>query len=82
MRFIKITDHAVDRASLRLMNLWVQDAQCNEGLNTWLIRKANEALDKNIKNTKGFYLIEGMKFMIRRRSKKYFALITVLKEDE
>lgn len=42
---IEITSHAVDRASCRLMDKYMAEAGADEGINTWLAKKAEEALN-------------------------------------
>ncbi len=42
---VDIKAHAIDRASQRLMYLWVSTAMENEGLFSWLVRRASDALD-------------------------------------
>ena len=41
---VKVTHHSIDRASLRMMNLWVTEAKKEEGLVKCLARLAEEAL--------------------------------------
>ena len=59
---IEISGHAVDRASLHCRKIWHETKTKDEGLNSWLIRMSNEALQVNdIKGEKYCYL--GMKFV-------------------
>ncbi len=41
---LDISGHAIDRASLRLLDNWKRTAHKDEGLNAWLIRVSQEAL--------------------------------------
>lgn len=41
---VNVTNHAVDRASLRILERWRQSHAKNEGLHAWLLRMAGEAL--------------------------------------
>lgn len=61
---LDISGHAIDRASLRLLSQWREEGAPNdEGLNSWLSRVAAEALEKKIKDNKGCYLHNGIKFV-------------------
>lgn len=40
---VEISEHAIDRASLRCMSIWRETRQANEGLHAWLYRCASEA---------------------------------------
>lgn len=42
---LEVTGHALDRASQRLLGVWTGDRHGNEGLHSWLIRVATEALE-------------------------------------
>lgn len=43
---LELSNHAIDRASLRLRKMWYQDTNKNVGLWTWLHGLANEAYEK------------------------------------
>lgn len=40
---IEITAHAIDRASLKLLDRWIAERKDQEGLHTWLARLAGQA---------------------------------------
>lgn len=42
---LELSTHAIDRASLRVRRQWHQDRGSQEGLYTWLLRIAGEALE-------------------------------------
>ncbi len=42
---VDVSSHAIDRASLRLLSHWAELSTYNEGLHSWLMRMAEEALD-------------------------------------
>ncbi len=42
---LEISNHAIDRASLRCRRMWVESAKNGEGLYSWLLRMCREALD-------------------------------------
>ena len=44
---VNISYHAIDRASLRCIDLWENDRKENEGIVTWLQRISNEVAEKN-----------------------------------
>jgi len=41
-----ISNHAIDKASLRVLHIWEENRQKNEGLYSWLSRICDEALKK------------------------------------
>lgn len=41
---VKVTPHALDKASLRVRGIWHETSKENEGLYTWLSRVADEAV--------------------------------------
>lgn len=41
---VEISDHAIDRASLRIRKIWHNDREAEEGIFSWLKRVATEAL--------------------------------------
>ena len=45
-RDVELSSHAVDRASLRCRKIWHETSQPDEGLYSWLVRMATEALAK------------------------------------
>lgn len=42
---IEVTSHAIDRASLRIMDRYLSDRKENEGLASWIARTCETALD-------------------------------------
>jgi hypothetical protein len=52
-----ISNHAIDSASLRLLNVYKKDRQEHEGLYSWLLRKAETAL------TQPGHVYQGLRFV-------------------
>ena len=48
---IEISNHAIDKASLRVRRMWHEDRGKDEGLYSWLVRICTEALE--LKNADG-----------------------------
>ena len=46
---LDVSGHAIDRASFRILNKWERERRPDEGLYSWLVRIAREALDKGIR---------------------------------
>lgn len=59
---IEISNHAIDRASLRLRKTWHEDRKPDEGLHTWLHRVAREAL-ASLPERKEKIVFRGIKFV-------------------
>lgn len=79
-RKIEITNHAIDRASLRIMGIYLAEHQKNEGLFSWLERIALEALE-NLGDVEeqDFRIDYGDMKLVFKRGKLYPTLVTVLK---
>lgn len=60
-RTLEVSGHAIDRASTQCLDIWGNIRFPNEGLNTWLIRMATEALEQNPDKEKVTY--QGMIFI-------------------
>lgn len=83
---IFVTDHALDRCSQRLLEMWqddrldIDDKEKVEGLATWLKRKATEALKMNPIHD-GTPAIEhnGIKFAFQKNGGA-LTLLTVIKK--
>lgn len=45
-RKIEVSAHAVDRASLRVLNIWQAEHKPNEGLHAWLCRISIQAINQ------------------------------------
>lgn len=62
-REVELSAHAVDKASLRLRKTWHQTAKDgNEGLYTWLVRVASEALASDSERSE-VIIYMGIKFV-------------------
>lgn len=48
---VEISNHAIDKASLRVRRMWHEDRGEDEGLYSWLVRISTEALE--LKNSQG-----------------------------
>lgn len=59
-----VSHHAVDRASLRLLGLWVSSRLEKEGISSWLHRIAAEALKKGL-DEEGKVCSNGIKFAFK-----------------
>ena len=62
---LDIAIHAVDRASLRLRRRWHETRGQDEGLYSWLVRMATEALKDGKKTDSGVFY-QGMRFIFDR----------------
>jgi len=62
---IHLTAHAIDRASLKCLSVWIATRQENEGIYSWLMRIAEEALKngKQDSRDKEVYLYKGVRFI-------------------
>lgn len=78
---LDISKHAVDRASLRLLNDWQQTRRWDEGLYSWLLRKGLEALEKGEKEDTGIYVYEGVQWVFQSLDLVWPTLKTVIKRD-
>lgn len=78
---IEITNHAIDRASLRAMGMYLSGRNKNEGIYSWLKRIALEAIDKagpdNYANDYKLYHECGLK-LVFKQGKLYPTLVTVI----
>ena len=43
---VDVTHHAIDRCSVRCLNLYLEDRNAEEGISTWLTRVGKIALDR------------------------------------
>lgn len=59
---LDISGHAIDSASLRCRKIWHETSREEEGLHSWLCRVAREALDNDVKNSRGRYVHLGIQF--------------------
>lgn len=83
---IMITNHALDRCSQRLLQMWMDDRQASddpekgEGMATWLKRKATEALKVNpVENGTPAIEHNGIKFAFEKNGGA-LTLKTVIKK--
>lgn len=77
---IEISGHAVDRASLKLLKLWRQNRNEDEGLHAWLMRGATEARAKG-KEIRGRIHYAGIKWVFKDGN-LWITLATVMPEKE
>lgn len=63
---VEISGHAIDRASLRCLKIYLNNKNKGEGLYSWLIRISNEAIvngEEKIKNN--IYRYKGIDFIFK-----------------
>ena len=60
---IDVSGHAIDKASLRCLDIWQKIGKHGEGLHAWLVRVSLEALKNGIKNSEGKYSYRGLRFV-------------------
>lgn len=75
---LDISGHAIDRASISCRTIWHQTKKEGEGLNSWLIRMAGEALEKET-DDKGRHVHSGMLFAFEKDG-AWPVLVTVMRE--
>jgi len=68
MNKVRITHHALDRASQRLLHRWKEERYPGEGLYSWLYRLANKVGQDVKADTVLWY--RGIRFAFRKRGKK------------
>jgi len=71
---IRVSYHALDRASQRFLHKWKKERQPEEGLYTWLWRLACRVGQKVTSDTVVSY--KGMRFVFRKKGKR-IVLVTV-----
>lgn len=62
---IEISGHAIDRASLRALQYWVETARPDEGLYSWLERRAIEVYENAQQHKEGYVIKEHNKDRMR-----------------
>lgn len=75
---LEISPHAINNASLRLLSLYKYEKNRDEGLYSWLLRRALVALPDVDSDGKSYS--EGIKFVFRK-GKLYSTLVTVMKHN-
>jgi len=62
---LDLTAHAIDRASLKCLSVWVSTRREDEGIHSWLVRTAEMALKQGVqmKNDANVFVYKGMKFV-------------------
>ena len=61
---LEISGHAIDKASLRCLEIWGETRKSEEeGLHAWLIRMCGEATEKGTHKDRDTYFYSGMKFV-------------------
>jgi hypothetical protein len=63
---VELSGHAIDNASLRVVKIWLQTSEPDEGLYSWLQRMTLEAIEHGHETGGGFGVVvhKGMKFCI------------------
>ena len=77
----EISAHAINRASLRCLNIYRMYHLEDEGLHTWLCRMTMEAIENDKKDRKGRFLYTGMKLVIITEGELYPTLKTVMPKN-
>ena len=77
---LEISGHAIDRASQRLLNRWLEERSKNndEGLYSWLARKAEVAIKLNNSGDKKYITYDKIKFVFEFENKEWPVLKTVM----
>jgi hypothetical protein len=57
---VEIDGAAIDRASLQCRDIWHRTRRGGEGLHSWLMRVAAEALETGVPDRNGYRLHQGM----------------------
>jgi len=81
---VEISKHAIDRASLRVLDLWIKERKRQEGIYSWLARVSLEAIEA-IKpdQTKLHFKIEYADIiLIYKQGQLYPTLVTVCDPKE
>ena len=76
----RISHHAIDRASLRVLDIWKGTKRKNGGIHAWLVRNAAEALDQQDTDDQGRYIHCGMRWVFEIREHPPL-LLTVINES-
>ncbi len=76
---VEISGHAMDTASLRVRRTWHEDRGSDEGLHSWLMRVAVEALESNKPDIAGCIFHKGMK-LVFVEGELYPTLKTVMRD--
>lgn len=63
---VEISGHAIDNASLRVLNIWHKTREKDEGLYSWLQRMTLDALELGSKLKSGKIKFMGIKFVIEQ----------------
>lgn len=84
-RKIEISNHAIDRASLRVLEIWKKEHKAGEGIHAWLARISIEALktilgDNNLPLT--FEIEYSDMVLAFKRGQLYPTLTTVMKNEK
>ena len=74
---LDISGHAIDRASLLCRHFWHEErVKTGRGIHNWLVKVAQEALDKGKKGDNGKIIYAGMKFTFEMEG-KWPVLLTI-----
>lgn len=78
---VEISKHAIDRASLRVLNIWEKEKQKGEGIYSWLVRLSVESIERLKPNTqsKNFKVEYSDLVLVFKRGQLYPTLVTVVK---
>lgn len=80
-RFVEISGHAIDSASLRVRKLWHEDRSQDEGIHAWLCRVCAEALGLNEIDGEGRIHHKGMR-LVFETGELYPILKTVMRAEQ
>jgi hypothetical protein len=75
---IKLSGHAIDNASLRVLHLWRQDENENEGFYSWLSRMTLEAIEHGERRDEKI-LYQGIKFVVAE-GEEFPVLKTIMRD--
>ena len=76
---IEITKHALDRASLRFLDKWMERENKDEGIYSWLVRMSTEALREVPEEGDNIFMYQGMRFVFKLGD-MYPILLSVMKK--
>ena len=66
---MEISGHALDRASQRLLSVWLETREGQEGLYTWLLKKAQKALKEGAVEEAHTRIVDGVRFVFEMDNK-------------
>ncbi len=75
---VKLSGHAIDNASLRVLHIWRQDENPDEGFYSWLSRMTLEAIEHGEHTDQGVVKYHDMKFVIAQ-GEEFPSLKTIMR---